>query len=120
MFVVAGVTGHVGSVVAQELLARKKPVRVLVRSAEKGSPWAKQGAEVAVVELEDEVALARSLAGATGFFVLLPPNYEAQDFFAKQRTTAESIAAAVHASAVPHVVLLSSVGAELPSGTGPI
>jgi uncharacterized protein YbjT (DUF2867 family) len=120
MFVVAGVTGHVGSVVAQELLAKKKPVRVLVRSADKGAAWAKQGAEVAVVELEDEVALARSLAGAAGFFVLLPPNYQAPDFFATQKKTAESIAAAVHASAVPHVVMLSSIGADLPSGTGPI
>jgi uncharacterized protein YbjT (DUF2867 family) len=120
MFVVAGVTGHVGSVVAQELLAKKKPVRVLVRSADKGAAWAKQGAEVAVVELEDEVALARALGGAAGFFVLLPPNYQAQDFFATQRKTAESIAAAVHASGVPHVVMLSSIGAELPSGTGPI
>jgi uncharacterized protein YbjT (DUF2867 family) len=120
MFVVAGVTGHVGSVVAKELLAKKKPVRVLVRSADKGAPWAKQGAEVAVAELEDEVALARSLAGAAGFFVLLPPNYQAPDFFATQQKTAESIAAAVHASNVPHVVMLSSIGADLPSGTGPI
>jgi uncharacterized protein YbjT (DUF2867 family) len=34
MFVVLGATGHTGSVVAETLLARKQPVRVVVRSAE--------------------------------------------------------------------------------------
>jgi uncharacterized protein YbjT (DUF2867 family) len=120
MFVVAGVTGHVGSVVAQELLARKQPVRVLVRSAEKGSSWAKQGAEVAVASLDDQAALSKALAGASGFFVLLPPNYQATDFFATQKRTAEAIAGAVRASGIRHVVMLSSIGADLPSGTGPI
>ena len=33
---------------------------------------------------------------------------------------AAAIAAAVKANGVPHVVILSSVGADLPSGTGPI
>ncbi len=48
MYVVAGVTGHVGSVVAKDLLAGKHKVKVIVRSAEKGAAWSKQGAEVAV------------------------------------------------------------------------
>ena len=33
MFVVAGVTGHTGRVVAEKLLQQKKPVRVIVRTA---------------------------------------------------------------------------------------
>jgi hypothetical protein len=39
MYVIAGVTEHVGSVAAKELLAKKKPVKVIVRDA-----WSKQGA----------------------------------------------------------------------------
>ena len=37
-----------------------------------------------------------------------------------QRTTADAIAAAVKESGVPHVVILSSIGADLAEGTGPI
>ena len=37
MFVVLGVTGHTGAVVAETLLARKQPVRVVVRSTDKGA-----------------------------------------------------------------------------------
>jgi uncharacterized protein YbjT (DUF2867 family) len=120
MFVIAGVTGHVGSVVANELLAKKMPVTVIVRDLEKGTPWAKKGAQVAVGRLQDQAFLTATLKGAEGFFTLLPPDFSSPDFYAAQRTTADAIAAAVKASGVPHVVILSSVGADLPSGTGPI
>ncbi len=42
MYVIAGVTEHVGSVAAMELLAKKKPVKVIVRDAKKGEAWSKQ------------------------------------------------------------------------------
>ena len=44
MSVIAGVTEHVVSVAAMELLAKKKPVKVIVRDAKKGETWSKQGA----------------------------------------------------------------------------
>jgi uncharacterized protein YbjT (DUF2867 family) len=120
MLVIAGVTGHVGSVAAKELLAKGQKIKVIVRDAKKGEPWSKQGAEVAVGELGDQAFLAGALRGASGFFTLLPPNFAAPDFYAYQRQLADQIAAAVKTSGVPHVVLLSSVGADLAEGTGPI
>ncbi len=120
MFVIAGVSGHVGSVAANELLGKKQKVKVIVRDGKKGEAWSKKGAEVAVGSLEDQAFLTTALRGASGFFVLLPPNYAAADFYGYQRKTADAIAGAVKAASVPHVVLLSSVGADLPDGTGPI
>jgi uncharacterized protein YbjT (DUF2867 family) len=120
MFVVAGVTGHVGSVVASELLAKGQKVRVVVRDAKKGEAWAAKGAEVAVAKLDDAASLTAALKGATGAFLLVPPNYEATDFYGLQRATAKAIGEAVKAAGVPHVVLLSSVGADLDAGNGPI
>lgn len=120
MFVIAGATGHVGGGVATELLVKGEKVRVLVRDAAKGKQWSTKGAEVSVLTLEDTKALTAALKGATAFFVLLPSNFQTPDFFAYQKKTAGSIAAAVKESGVPHVVLLSSVGADLAEGTGPI
>jgi uncharacterized protein YbjT (DUF2867 family) len=120
MFVVAGVTGHVGSVVAEQLLAKGQKVKVLVRDAAKGEAWSRKGAEVARGSLEDQAFLAGALRGAAGFFVLVPPNFAVPDFYAYQRATGDAIAAAVKESGVPHVVLLSSVGADLAEGNGPI
>jgi uncharacterized protein YbjT (DUF2867 family) len=121
MFVVAGVSGHVGSVAAQALLDEGQKVKVVVRDAAKGAAWSRKGAEVAVGSLEDRAFLATALRGASGFFTLLPPNYQAADaFYEVQRSTADAITSAVVGSSVPHVVLLSSVGADLAEGNGPI
>lgn len=120
MFVVAGVTGHVGAVVAKELLAKGEKVRVLVRDAAKGASWQAKGAEVAIGTLDDSASVVAALKGAEGFFTLLPPNFQAEELFTWQKKAADSIAAAVKQSGVPHVVLLSSIGADLPAGTGPI
>lgn len=120
MFVVAGVSGHVGAVAASELLAAGHKVRVIVRDAQKGAAWAARGADVAVGALEDVAFLTGALAGAAGFFTLLPGNFAAPDFYAAQQETGAAIVAAVKASGVPHVVLLSSVGADLAEGNGPI
>lgn len=120
MFVVAGVTGHVGSTVAKELLAKGQKVKVIVRSADKGAAWSKQGAEVAVGSLDDASFLTTALKGAKGCFVLLPPNFAVKDIYAEQRRVADAIATAVKISGVPHVVMLSSVGADVAEGNGPI
>ena len=120
MFVVAGTTGNTGSVVAQTLLGLKQPVRVIVRTADKGAAWKAKGAEVAVVSLDDAQALARAFEGATGAYLLVPPNYTATSYLDDRKKVADALAKAVKASGLGHVVFLSSIGAHLPEGTGPI
>ncbi len=64
-FVVAGVTGHVGAVVARELLAGGDEVTVVVRDAGKGAAWSQRGARVAVGSLDDADFLAATVKGRT-------------------------------------------------------
>lgn len=120
MFTIAGVTGRVGSVAAARLLAEGRPVRALVRDAVKGRAWSQRGADVAVVDLGDRDRLADALRGTDGFFTLLPFDLTVTDFRADARRLVASIAGAVADSGVPHVVALSSAGADLAEGTGPI
>ena len=120
MFVVLGATGHTGAVVAETLLARKQPVRVVVRSAEKGAAWKTKGADVAVASLEDVPAMTKALTGATGVYLLVPPNYGATAWLTEQRQRMDQAAQAVKASGIPHVVFLSSIGGHIAEGTGPI
>src|SRR5450631_280620 len=72
-YLVAGVSGHTGSVVAQSLLDQKQKVRVLVRDAAKGERWKKRGAEVVVASLEDAHAMGAALRGADAAYLLVPP-----------------------------------------------
>jgi len=120
MYVVAGVTGHTGKAAAETLLAHKQKLRVIVRDAKRGEPWKAQGAEVAVASLADAAQLTQALSGAQGAYLLVPPNYETDDLLAAHRAVVEAMSQAVRKSGLPHLVLLSSVGAELAEGTGPV
>lgn len=120
MFLVAGVTGQTGRAVAERLLAAGAAVRVLVRSAEKGATWAAAGAEVVVGDLDSPEVLAGALAGVQGAYLLLPPLPTSTQVLADQRVRVRTLAAALSGSGVAHVVFLSSVGAQLSEGTGPI
>lgn len=120
MFVVAGATGHTGAVAADTLLARKQPVKVIVRTPDKGAAWKDKGAQVAVASLEDMPAMVKVFEGATGAYLLVPPNYQAQAYLDDRKQVVDALAQAVKASGIGHVVFLSSIGAHLPEGTGPI
>ena len=119
-FVVAGVTGHVGSVVARDLLAAGDAVTVVVRDARKGADWSSRGATVAVGSVDDADFVAATVKGADGFFTLIPPHYASGDIYAAQRRSADALAAGVKKGGVPLVVLLSSVGADRADKNGPI
>lgn len=120
MFAIAGATGHVGSAAAAELLARKEEIVTLVRDPAKGERWSRAGAGVAVADLTDRSALAEALKGCDGFFALLPSDFASTEPDTAHRRLVDAIAGAVRDSGVPHVVLLSSMGADLAEGTGPV
>ena len=62
MFVVTGVTGQVGAVVASSLLDQSLPVRAVVRNAEKGMAWKQRGAELAIADMTEATSLATAFA----------------------------------------------------------
>ncbi|MDP3161425.1 MAG: NAD(P)H-binding protein [Reyranella sp.] len=115
MFVIMGATGQVGSAVLQELKQRKAPVRAVARDPARAGGL---GVEVVRGEASDAASLAAAFKGAEAAFVMLVPPPQAADVLAESRAIAQAIAAAVRASGVPHLVALSSVGAQLASGNG--
>jgi uncharacterized protein YbjT (DUF2867 family) len=118
MYVVAGATGNTGSVTAETLLAAGKEVTVIMRSPEKGEPWRVKGATVAVASLDDTLKMKEILSAAEGAYLLTPPNFEVPNYIENRHRLIEAMAKAVDESRVPHVVLMSSAGGQLPSGTG--
>lgn len=120
MFVITGATGHTGSVAAETLLAQGKQVRVVVRDAAKAEALRARGAEVFVADLADPAALGRAVRGAQGVFFISPPDLGAKDFIAERKRLTALQVDALASEKVPHVVLLSSIGAQRSAGTGPI
>ena len=120
MFVINGATGNTGSVVAKTLLLAAKRVRVVVRDAKKAEGLGALGAEVVLADMADQQAFERAVAGAEGVYFLSPPDMTAKSFVADRKLLTEKQVATMARAKVPHVVLLSSIGAQHAEGTGPI
>jgi len=118
--VICGATGNIGSRIAGLLLAAGEPVRVVGRERVRLGPLAAKGAEPWPGDLGDTTFLEKAFSGAGSAFVLIPPGYEAPDYRGYQDHIAASLVAALSKARVPRVVALSSVGAHLDKGTGPI
>ncbi len=120
MLVVLGASGHTGQVVARNLLSRGQKVRVVGRNAERLRDLAAKGAEVFVGDAADAPALTKAFKGADGAYVMIPPDVTGHDYRAFQGRVSDAIAASVENAGLKNVVSLSSVGADKPSGTGPV
>jgi len=117
---VVGATGHIGSVLTEELLKKGHEVRAVGRDGAKLAALASKGAKTKSAAFDDVAALTDALRGAEAAFTMIPPNYGADNFSAWQDASGEAIARAVGTAGVKYVLDLSSVGAQHPSGTGPI
>jgi uncharacterized protein YbjT (DUF2867 family) len=120
MFTIFGASGNTGSVVASELLARGKKVRVVGRDPARLAELVERGAELFQGDVLDPASVAAALEGSEGAFLLLPPDPTTEDLVARNRRIVDTYVAALTKSSVRHAVLLSSIGAQEPSGTGPI
>ena len=120
MYVVLGASGNTGHVVANNLLARGEKVRVVGRNAAHLQALAAKGAETFIADVIDANALAKAFHQAEAAYVMIPPNTTSTDPLGYANRASDAIASAVQNSKTRNVVALSSIGAELPSGTGPV
>lgn len=120
MYAIIGATGNTGRVVAERLLARGQKVRVIGRNATRLQGFVQKGAEAAVADATDGEGLTKAFSGARAVYVMVPPDNAAPDFGAYQEQVSGAAAAAIEKAGVEYAVLLSSVGADKPSGTGPV
>ncbi len=118
--VICGATGNVGSKIVGTLLAAGEPVRVVGRERARLGTMAGRGAEPFPGDILDAEFLEKAFAGAGAAFVMIPPKLDAENFRGHQRRVGEALVSALSRARIPRAVTLSSVGAELPEGTGPI
>ena len=118
--VVTGATGNIGSRLVHHLLERGHRVTAVARSADKLEPLQAAGADIRPGDLSDTAFLTQVLQGADAAFLMVPPNPGAPDFLAYQAGVGQSIVQAVRDSGLKKAVHLSSIGADQPSGTGPV
>jgi uncharacterized protein YbjT (DUF2867 family) len=113
-------TGHIGSKLANILLDRKSNVTLIARHPEKVKDPASRGAKVIAGEHSDPGVVEQAVRGADALFWLTPAEITSHDPLGTARRMAEAGAGVLRKHPDLHVVQLSSAGAFLPRGTGPI
>jgi uncharacterized protein YbjT (DUF2867 family) len=116
MYVISGASGNTGSIVANLLLSKGKKVRVIGRDAGRLQSFVRKDAEAFTADLSDAAALTKALSGARAAYLMLPPITSRED----QERESDAIAKAVKESGLRYAVHLSSYGAHVPQGTGPV
>ena len=120
MYVVLGATGHTGSVIANSLLLKGEKVHVVGRDQARLQRFVRKGAEAFTANVNDAAALTKAFTSARAAYLMLPPSMTSQDYRADQERESDAIATAVKESGLHYAVNLSSYGAHVPEGTGPI
>jgi uncharacterized protein YbjT (DUF2867 family) len=116
MHVILGASGNTGSIIADFLLLKGEKVRVVGRDAGRLQRFVRKGAEAFTADTSDAAALTKAFGGARAAYLMLPPITSRED----QERESDAIAKAAKEAGLRYAVHLSSYGAHVPEGTGPV
>lgn len=118
--VITGSTGNISKPLATALIAKGHDLTVISSNKDRGAEIEALGAHVAIGSVTDAAFLSTAFQGADAVYTMVPPDFSVSDYRAYYVAAADSYVAAIRKTNVPHVVNLSSIGADVPAGTGPI
>jgi uncharacterized protein YbjT (DUF2867 family) len=116
MYLILGASGNTGSIIADSLLLKGEKVRVVGRDVGRLQHFVRKGAEAFMADMSDAAALTKAFSGARAAYLMIPPITSRED----QERESDAIAKAVKDSGLRYAVHLSSYGAHVPEGTGPV
>jgi uncharacterized protein YbjT (DUF2867 family) len=118
--IVTGSTGNISKPLTALLVNAGHEVTVISSNASKKEEIAQAGAKAAIGSVEDEQFLTNTFTGADAIYTMVPPNFGATDYRQHLGAIGLHYANAIKKSGVKNIVNLSSIGAHLDGGTGPI
>ncbi|TCL05831.1 NmrA family NAD(P)-binding protein [Sodalis ligni] len=113
MYVITGITGKVGGATARKLLSEHQPVRAVMRDIGKAAYWRAQGCEIAIADMDNAPQLTEAFKGATGVFILPPPEFDPAPGFPEARKVIAAVSSAIKAAMPEKAVCLSTIGAQV-------
>lgn len=119
-YVVLGSLGNISKPLAEKLIAAGHEVTIVSSKDEKAAQIEAMGAEAAIGSVEDVGFLTEAFSDADAVYTMVPPYFGAPDWKKYIAGIGENYAAAIKASGIKNVVNLSSMGAHMPEGCGPV
>lgn len=119
-YVITGGAGNISKPLALSLLKAGHTVTVIGRNQEHLKPLIAAGAKAALGSVEDTTFLTKTFTGADAVYTMVPPKWDAADWKGFIGQIGQNYAQAIAAAGVKKVVNLSSIGAHMPEGCGPV
>jgi uncharacterized protein YbjT (DUF2867 family) len=119
-YVITGGAGNISKPLAEKLLKAGHDVTVIGRNIENLKSLTDAGAKAAIGSVENVEFLKKTFNGADAVYTMVPPNFATTDMKAHIASVGKNYAEAIKQAGVKYVVNLSSVGAHLPDGCGPV
>ncbi len=118
--IVTGSLGHISKPLVEKLIAAKNDVIVISSNADRRSEIEAIGAKAAIGSVSDVAFLTQTFKGADAVYTMVPPTFSASDWKQHIAGIGKNYAQAITAAGVKNVVNLSSIGAHMPDGCGPV
>lgn len=115
-----GSLGNISKLLAQQLIAEGHQVTLISSNPENAKAIEALGATAAIGSVSDVGFLTRTFTGADAVYTMVPPHFAAENVRRHIADTGRNYVEAIKKSGVNRVVNLSSIGAHLDGGTGPI
>ncbi len=115
-----GSLGNISKPLTEKLIAAGHEVTLISSDAGKAEAIRALGATPAIGSVDDAAFLEKTFTGADAVYTMVPPNFGATDYREYISSIGQKFAQAIRKSGVKKVVNLSSIGAHLADGTGPI
>lgn len=119
-YVITGSLGHISKPVVSALVKAGHEVVVITSNKDRVKDIESLGATAATGSVDDVSFLKQAFAGADVVYTMVPPNFGTPDIKKHIEHAGKNYVAAIKGSSVKYIVNLSSIGAHLPTGAGPI
>jgi len=119
-YVIAGSLGHISKPLSQKLLANGHEVTIITSKNDNEAAINELGAKAAVGSLEDVQFLSNTFKDADAVYTMIPPNWNPTNWKDWIGSIGNNYANAIKEAGVKYVVNLSSIGAHMPDGCGPV
>jgi uncharacterized protein YbjT (DUF2867 family) len=119
-YVITGSLGHISKPVVERLAKEGHQVTVITSNGDRKNDIEALGATAAVGSVEDAAFITSTFSGADAVYLMIPPNWGVSNWLQYQQKVADNYAAAITANNVKYAVQLSSIGAHMRKGAGPV
>src|SRR5450432_1256226 len=119
-YTIVGSLGNISKPLSLALVNAGHDVTIITSKKEHAASIEALGAKAAVGSVEDVAFLTKTFTGADAVYTMVPPNMTPTDWKSWIGSIGNNYAEAIKAAGVKYVVNLSSIGAHLPDGVGPV